>query len=69
MHINEALDECAMCYFEASTNTHALLNLLNKLRLREKCESYRVFYRFFATSLINQVVHEHECFLYFSYDR
>ena len=34
-------------------SVHVLLNLLNKLRKKDKkCEVCRVFYRFFATSLI-----------------
>ena len=37
---------------------HVLLNLLNELGKRDAC---RVFYRFFATSLINSIIQEHEC--------
>ena len=40
--------------------THVLLNLLNKLGKREKCEVCRVFNRFFATSLTNSIIQEHE---------
>ena len=37
------------------------LKLLNELRKKLKCEARRVFYLFFATSLINLIVQEHEC--------
>ena len=37
------------------------LNLLNKLRKKLKCGARRVFYLFFAMSLINLIVLEHEC--------
>ena len=39
-------------------NAHVLLNLLNKLAKRDKM---RVFYLFFATSVINSIIREHEC--------
>ena len=51
-------------------SVHVLLNLLNELRERDKmrglpskikCEAYRVFYLFFASSLINSIIQEHEC--------
>ena len=42
-------------------SAHVLLNLLNKLGKRDKCEACRVFYLFFATSLINSIIQEHEC--------
>ena len=39
-----------------------LLNLLNKLIKKEiKYEACRAFYHFFATSLINSIIQEHEC--------
>ena len=37
-----------------------LLNLLNELRKEIKCEACPVFYLFFATSLINSIIQEHE---------
>ena len=37
---------------------HVLLNLLNELGKRDKM---RAFYLFFATSLINSIIQEHEC--------
>ena len=37
-------------------STHVLLNLLNELRKREACLA---FYLFYATSLINSIIHEH----------
>ena len=43
-------------------SAHVLLNLLNKLGKKEiKCEACRVFYRFFATSLINLIIQEQKC--------
>ena len=42
-------------------SAHVLLNLLNELGKREKCEACRASYPFFATSLINSIKHEHEC--------
>ena len=42
-------------------SAQGLLNLLNKLRKTIKCEACRAFDRFFATSLINSIIQEHEC--------
>ena len=42
-------------------SAHVLLNLLNELGKRDKCEACGAFYLFFATSLINSIIHEHEC--------
>ena len=42
-------------------SAHVLLNLLNELGKRIKCEAYRALDLFFATSLINSIVREHEC--------
>ena len=42
-------------------SAHVLLNLLNELGKRENSEACRAFYLFFATSLINSVIQEHEC--------
>ena len=54
-------------------STHVLLNLLNELGKRDKMrglpsilslfrnEACRAFYLFFATSLINSIIQEHEC--------
>ena len=39
-------------------SVHVLLNLLNELGKRDKM---REFYLFFATSLINSIIQEHEC--------
>ena len=33
-----------------------------------KCEACQAFYLFFATSLINSLIQEHECRFYLSYD-
>ena len=44
---------------------HILLNLLNELGKEVKCEACRAFYRFFATSLINSIIQEHECKILF----
>ena len=40
---------------------HVLLNLFNELRIKDKSESCRTFDLFFATSLINSTIQEHEC--------
>ena len=42
-------------------SAHVLLNLLNELRKRVKCEACRAFYLFSATSLINSIIQGHEC--------
>ena len=42
-------------------SAHVLLNLLNELGKRDKCKACRAFYLFFATSLINSIIQEHEC--------
>ena len=42
-------------------SAHCLLDLLNELRKRNKCEACRAFYLLFATSLINSIISEHEC--------
>ena len=42
-------------------SARVLLNLLNELGKEIKCEACRAFYFFFATSLINSIIHEHEC--------
>ena len=45
-------------------SAHVLLNLLNKLRKRDKLlglPSILSFYLFFATSLIKSIIQEHEC--------
>ena len=39
-------------------SAHVLLNLLNELGKRDKM---RGFISFFATSLINSIIQEHEC--------
>ena len=46
-------------------SAHVLLNLLNELRKEIKCEAYQTFYLFFATSLINSIIQEHECYILF----
>ena len=40
---------------------HVLLNLLKELRKWDKCKSYQAFYCFFATNLINSIIHEGGC--------
>ena len=45
----------------SNMSAHVLLNLLNELGKRDKCEACRAFYLFFATSLINSIIQEHEC--------
>ena len=40
---------------------HVLLNLLNESGKRDKMRGLLAFYLFFATSLINSIIQEHEC--------
>ena len=40
---------------------HVLLDLFNELRKRDKMRGCRAFFFFFATSLINSIIQEHEC--------
>ena len=42
-------------------SAHVLLNLLNKLRKRDKMRGLLSIYLFFATSLINSIIQGHEC--------
>ena len=42
-------------------SAHVLLNLLNELRKRDKMRGLRSIFLFFATSLINSIIQEHEC--------
>ena len=42
-------------------SARVLLNLLNELGKGIKCKASRAFYLFFATSLINSIIQEHEC--------
>ena len=42
-------------------SAHALLNLLNKLGKSDKMRGLPSLYLFFATSLINSIIQEHEC--------
>ena len=41
-------------------SAHVLFNLLNVLGKEIKCEACRAFYHFFAMSLINSIIQEHE---------
>ena len=42
-------------------SAHVLLDLLNEMGKRDKCEACRAFYLFSATSLINSIIQEHKC--------
>ena len=42
-------------------SAHVLLNLLNKLRKRDKMRGLPSILSLFATSLINSIILEHEC--------
>ena len=42
-------------------SAHILLNLLNELGKDLKCEACLAFYLFFAKTLINSIIQEHEC--------
>ena len=42
-------------------SAHVLLNFFTSWRKEIKCEACRAFYLFFATSLLNSIIYEHEC--------
>ena len=42
-------------------SAHVLLNLLNELGKKDKMRGMPSSYLFFATSLINSIIQEHEC--------
>ena len=42
-------------------SAHVLLNLLKELGKEIKYEACRAFYLFFAMSLINSIIQDHEC--------
>ena len=42
-------------------SAHVLSNLLNKLEKKDKMQGLLSKYLFFPTSLINSILHEHEC--------
>ena len=42
-------------------SVHVLLNLLNELGKRDKMRGLPSILSFFATSLINSIIQEHEC--------
>ena len=49
-------------------SAHVLLNLLNELGKRDKCEACRAIYLYYATSLINSIIQEHNVRFYLSYE-
>ena len=42
-------------------SAHVLMNLFNELRKRDKMRGLPSILSFFATSLINSIIQEHEC--------
>ena len=47
-------------------SAHILLNLLNELGKRDKMRGLpSILSPFFATSLINSIIQEHECYILF----
>ena len=46
-------------------SAHVLLKLLYKLVKRSNASACRAFYLFFATSLINSIIQEHNCKILF----
>ena len=46
-------------------SAHVLLNLLKELRKKDKMRGLPSIYLFFATSLINSIIQEHECLILF----
>ena len=51
---------CYIIHTRSYKSAHVLLNLLNELGKEIKYEACPVFYLFFATSLINSTLQEHE---------
>ena len=49
-------------------SAHVLLNLLNELGKRNKMRGLSSIYLFFATSLINSIIQDHDVRFYLSYD-
>ena len=49
------------CIEDLIFSAHVLLNLLNELVKRDKMLGLPSIYLFFATSLINSMIQEHEC--------
>ena len=49
-------------------SAHVLLNLLNELKKRDKCEACRAFNLFFPTSLINAMCRSTNIRFYLLYD-
>ena len=46
-------------------SAHVLLNLLNELRKRDNMRLAKYFISFFATSLMNSITQEHQCWIKF----
>ena len=46
-------------------SAHVIFDLLNELRKRDKMRGLLAFYHFFATTLINSIIQEHECQIIF----
>ena len=46
-------------------SANVLLNLLNELGKRDEMQGLPSIYLFFATSLINSIIQEHECYILF----
>ena len=49
-------------------SAHVLLNLLNELGKRDKMRACRAIYLYYATSLINSIIQEHNVRFYLSYE-
>ena len=62
LRVNPRIGDVSLVGYRGSyMSAHVLLNLLNELGKVIKCEACRAFYLFFATSLINSIIQEHEC--------
>ena len=55
------LTQLRSIYRGSYMSAHVLLNLLNELGKRDKCEACRAFCPYFATILINSIIQEHKC--------
>ena len=46
-------------------STHVLLKLLNELGKVDQMRGFPSIFFFFATSLINSIIQEHECYIFY----
>ena len=59
--MTQSVEKKCSGYRGSYRSAYVLLNLLNELGKRDKMRSLPSILSFFATSLINSVIQEHEC--------